>query len=42
MSVGFGEAATAGANTAVLLDPAADPFPNHFTDPSPGPGDSER
>ncbi|MCP9211937.1 NAD(P)/FAD-dependent oxidoreductase [Streptomyces sp. NEAU-Y11] len=32
MSVGFGEAATAVANAAVSLDPAADLFPGHSTD----------
>ena len=34
ISVGFGEAATAVNNAAVVLDPAAHVFPGHSTDPS--------
>ncbi|MFC8094590.1 NAD(P)/FAD-dependent oxidoreductase [Streptomyces sp. NPDC057301] len=37
MSVGFGEAATAVANAAVLLDPATDLFPGHSTEGGPRP-----
>ncbi|MEJ7775244.1 MAG: hypothetical protein WKF72_10590, partial [Nocardioidaceae bacterium] len=33
ISVGFGEAATAVNNAAVVIDPAAHVFPGHSTDP---------
>jgi len=38
ISVGFGEAATAVNNAAVVIDPAAHVFPGHSTDPGHGPG----
>jgi thioredoxin reductase (NADPH) len=33
IAVGFGEAATAVNNAAVILDPSAHVFPGHSTDP---------
>ncbi|MEJ7741591.1 MAG: hypothetical protein WKF73_02990 [Nocardioidaceae bacterium] len=34
ISVGFGEAATAVNNAAVVIDPAAHVFPGHSSDPA--------
>jgi hypothetical protein len=38
IAVGFGEAATAVNNAAVIIDPAAHLFPGHSSDQNRGPG----